>query len=173
MGSSLVREQKKKALLKGFAELGVLQPVLDRLKIDRTTYKNWRDRDPEFAAAFEQAKVAAVESLEKEMIRRGRDGWMEPVYHKGEEVGEIRKFSDTLLIFALKGWAPEKYRERIDVKGEHQHIHLHAHRLIGPGEATTLESESIARVLGALAGPAGGTRVADQGTDGGASAPQP
>jgi len=50
------------------------------------------------------------------------DGWEEPVFGSGGtgmgtvEVGAIRKFDSTLLIFLLKGARPEKYRERFDTK---------------------------------------------------------
>ena len=42
-----------------------------------------------------------------------------PVYYQGKEVGQIRKFSDTLLIFLLKGARPETYRERHEHTGKH------------------------------------------------------
>ena len=46
------------------------------------------------------------------------EGWEEPVgWYKGEAGGTVRRFSDTLLIFLLKGAAPEKYRERLEVRG--------------------------------------------------------
>jgi hypothetical protein len=43
-----------------------------------------------------------VELLETEMRRRALVGWDEPVFHAGKVVGHVRKFSDALLIFALK-----------------------------------------------------------------------
>ena len=42
---------------------------------------------------------------------------MKAVYHMGEVVGTEREYSDTLLIFLLKGAMPEKYHE--NVKLEH------------------------------------------------------
>ena len=39
------------------------------------------------------------------------------MYYKGEVVGTIRKYSDTLLIFLLKGALPEVYRERYEISG--------------------------------------------------------
>src|SRR5262249_4954507 len=53
-----------------------------------------------------------------EMRRRALVGWDEPVYQGGKLVGHIRKFSDTLLIFALKAERPEKYRERYEPRSE-------------------------------------------------------
>jgi hypothetical protein len=34
------------------------------------------------------------------------------VFYQGEKVGTVQKYSDTLLIFLMKGVRPEKYRER-------------------------------------------------------------
>ena len=36
----------------------------------------------------------------------------------------MRDYSDVLLMFLLKGVRPEKYRERVDIKGPILHINL-------------------------------------------------
>jgi hypothetical protein len=75
-----------------------------------------RRRDPAFAAAWDAAMDVAMDTvLEPEAIRRAVDGVEKPVYHEGEQVGTVRQYSDTLLIFLLKGWRPERYRERREV----------------------------------------------------------
>lgn len=90
--------------------------------IDRGTAARFRERDEAFAAACAEALEEASDHLEVEARRRAVDGWDEPVYGsggKGEgtvEVGAIRKYDSTLLIFLLKGARPEKYRERFDAK---------------------------------------------------------
>ena len=38
------------------------------------------------------------------------------VFYKGEPIGAIRKFSDTLLMFLLKAHNPKKYRENMRVE---------------------------------------------------------
>lgn len=50
---------------------------------------------------------------------RALEGWEEPVFHLGVATGTIRKYSDTLTIFLLKGAKPEKYREnsRVELSG--------------------------------------------------------
>lgn len=74
-----------------------------------------RNRDPDFAAAWDDALDEAVDTLEKEAWRRACKGNAEPVYQNGEKIGEVRKYSDTLLIFLLKGHRPKRFRERADV----------------------------------------------------------
>lgn len=40
------------------------------------------------------------------------EGTLKPVYFKGEQCGEIREYSDTLMMFILKAKKPE-YRDRV------------------------------------------------------------
>ncbi len=60
----------------------------------------------------------AVDVLEDEATRRAVEGWVEPVgWYKGKAGGTIRRYSDTLLIFRLKGELPQKYAERMQLSG--------------------------------------------------------
>ncbi len=45
---------------------------------------------------------------EEEAVRRAVDGINEPVFYKGRQVGDIRRFSDTLLIFLMKAGDPAR-----------------------------------------------------------------
>jgi hypothetical protein len=66
--------------------------------IDRGVAYDHRKRFPEFAAAWEEARKAAVENLEAEAFNRAK------------------RQSDVLLIFLLKSHAPERYRETVEQK---------------------------------------------------------
>lgn len=101
----------------------------------RSVYE-WRDADPDFSAAWDDALGEAADRLEIEARRRAHDGIDEPVVSGGKlvmvdepvinpETGEamtvrvpllVRKYSDTLLIFLMKGANPEKYRDRQQVE---------------------------------------------------------
>lgn len=59
------------------------------------------------------ALETAAEVLEQEAWRRAVTGTLKPVYQGGEQVGTVREYSNTLMIFLLKGANPEKYRERV------------------------------------------------------------
>ncbi len=85
--------------------------------ISRRRHYKWLESDPEYAKAFEEAEIAATDSLVAEARRRATQGVEESVYYQGEVVGTIRKYSDTLLIFLLKGALPEVYRERYEISG--------------------------------------------------------
>ena len=106
---------KKAAFLVAFAEMGTVTHAGRAASVPRSTVYDWLARDADFRAAFAEAEQEAIDSLEKEAIRRARDGVEEPVYDKGKRIDTIRKYSDTLLIFLLKGNRPSKFRERVDV----------------------------------------------------------
>ena len=81
----------------------------------RTAYE-WRESDPEFAARWENARRIGAEALEDECMRRATEGVEEPVFFQGVECGTVRRYSDTLAIFLLKGAMPEKYREKASME---------------------------------------------------------
>lgn len=117
-----VRETKtaagKRAFLVAYAESGNVTLAATAAQIDRATHYKWLAADESYAEAFYEAGEAAADLLEKEARRRAVEGVERPVFHKGEECGRIREYSDHLLMFLLKGVRPEKYRERIHVLTE-------------------------------------------------------
>ena len=50
-----------------------------------------------------------LDALEDEAIRRAREGVVEPVFQAGLHCGNVRKYSDLLLIFLLKSRRPHRY----------------------------------------------------------------
>ncbi len=111
----------KAAFLVLYAETGLLNKTIAALQwpdgttLTRLYVNKWCEQDPEFATRYMDARVTFAESLEGEAHRRAVIGVDKPVYYKGEEVGAIREFSDTLLVTLLKANLPDKYRDRIDV----------------------------------------------------------
>jgi len=75
------------------------------------TFYNARERDPEFAAAWDDAIATATSVVESELHRRAVEGYEEPVYQRGEKVGTVRRYSDRLLELRAKALLPH-YRER-------------------------------------------------------------
>lgn len=53
-----------------------------------------------------------MRTLEDEAVRRAHEGINKAVRYKGKIVGYETEFSDSLLIFTLKGGKPEKYKDR-------------------------------------------------------------
>lgn len=102
----------------------------------------WRAADPAFATAWDEAVEAGTDELEEEARRRAYEGVDEPVFYQGEMCGTIRKYSDTLLIFLLKGRRPDKYRE--NVRTEHTGKDGGPIRLVKAEEMTDDELAAIA-----------------------------
>ncbi len=107
-----IQHPKKRAFLAAYAHLGLITRAARAAQIDRTTHFIWIKEDPDYAAAFEEARQIAHAALEDSAIQRARYGIDKPVFHQGKICGYVREYSDTLLIFALKGAMPDKYRER-------------------------------------------------------------
>ena len=90
------------AFLAAYRECGVVKFAAERAGISRQ-HVYWRiDNDPAFAEQMADADKDARDTIVREVHRRGVEGWDEPVYQGGVQVGVVRKYSDTLLIFLTK-----------------------------------------------------------------------
>lgn len=86
----------------------------------RAAWYKHRAADLAFAAAWDDACEEGSDRLEDEAVRRAVEGVEQTkgIYHQGQRVAtqtEI-EYSDTLLIFLLKGRRPDKYAERRKVE---------------------------------------------------------
>lgn len=118
------------------------------ISLARQRVYEWRASDPQFAIAWDEAVETGTDELEEEARRRAFQGVDEPVFYQGDECGTVRKYSDTLLIFLLKGRKPDKYRERvtIDVNKLDTDIERELALIAAGGQAGTsskVESEAI------------------------------
>lgn len=109
---------KKAAMLAAISETGNVSKAAEAANVHRPSHYQWLKDDPEYAAGVVDAMEAAADKLEEEARRRAHDGVDEPVFYQGEVCGTVRKYSDTLLIFLLKGARPDKYRERTSITVE-------------------------------------------------------
>ena len=115
----------KRAFLSAFAYCGRIRRAALEAQVNWRMHYHWLRADPAYAEAFEQAKGLAADFLEDEAIRRATEGVQRAVYYKGTQVGEETLFSDTLLIFMLKGMRPEKYRDTSHLKVDSEvHVNL-------------------------------------------------
>jgi len=113
-----VRTPKKAAkFLAALQRTGNVSRACKAEGIGRRTAYEWREADAEFAQQWDEAVEDGLDNAEQELYRRAVKGTLKPVFQGGKKVGSIREFSDTCLIFLLKGGRPEKYRERF----EHDH----------------------------------------------------
>jgi hypothetical protein len=132
---------RKKAFLAAFRQTGNVKAAAEAAEIDRSLAYVWKRGDPEYAVMFSDAQADAADLLELEARRRAVHGVEKPVIHQGkvvetwvDEEGNIvntetpgaklipltiTQYSDTLLIFLLKGANPDKYRERTESHVRH------------------------------------------------------
>ena len=97
----------------------------------RKCYSSWRklrQTDRQFSEDCADIIEANSESLIKALIERGRDGIDTPVFYGGKQIFNsdgtpktVKRYSDPLLLAALKAAFPERFGERKDV-------HLHHHK---------------------------------------------
>lgn len=119
MAAAFVRQmtqKKKDAFLQALADTGNVEVAAKRVSTAKQTLYWHRKRDAVFARAWQEALETAMDAvLEPEAVRRAVTGVLKPVYQGGEKVGAVREYSDTLLIFLLKGGKPHKYKDRVDL----------------------------------------------------------
>jgi hypothetical protein len=89
--------ENRERFLEAVRETGNVRDACRALHLHRPTMYAWRDDDPSFRDAWEEALAMGGEALEDEARRRAMNG------------------SDILPIFLLKGLKPEKYRDRSTV----------------------------------------------------------
>jgi hypothetical protein len=130
--------------LAAFSVIGIVNEACKASGINRSTHSIWL-ADPEYRKAFEYCKIAARETVEAEVRRRAVDGWDDPVFFKGIKVGTIRRYSDTLAQFYLKGLDPERFGDRLkhDVtakQGDSTPLDISIAEVLSPEELADLQA---------------------------------
>jgi len=105
------------AFLKALSKSPNVAAAARRAKISRQHAYETRKVEPDFAADWDAALGESWDAAVGEMYRRAVRGTLKPVFHQGEHIGDVREYSDTLLIFALKSHRPETYN--LPVRNEH------------------------------------------------------
>ena len=112
MRDTKVTPEKRAKFLSILAECGNVTRAAEESECGRIMLYKIKSQDEEFSAAWEEAAEIGAKRLEDEARRRAVEGWQEPVWYQGDQVGTVRKYSDTLLICLLKAHHPEKYADR-------------------------------------------------------------
>lgn len=112
--NELSTKDRQRLFLEEFAKHANVMLAAKAAGIHRSTVYVWLENDEDFSFAYNQAKEDAKDVLRAEIYRRAKEGWDEPVYQMGYYAGNVRKYSDTLLIFHSKALMPE-YREKSTV----------------------------------------------------------
>ena len=150
---------RKRGFLEAYARCGVITEAAEIANIAREQHYSWLRDDPQYKADFEHAQQRAADSLESELFRRVREGVEEQVEDFDGKTKVTRRFSDTLLIFAMKGQKPEKYRDQW--KGELTHTGMMA---VSRGPDLEVLSDEQLTQLEQLALSAGSSALAHAGS---------
>lgn len=110
-------KKKEKFLLQLVETGGNVTTACEMVCLARKTMYEHRAKNKKFAEDWDKAVDKGIDRLEDEAKRRACSGILEPVFYKGVCVDFVRKYSDTLLIFLLKGHR-DKYKERHEVTGK-------------------------------------------------------
>lgn len=109
--------ERQEKFLAALATTGLKYKSAAAVGVAYQTVQNLRKNSIEFAEAMLEAQGQYADSISKEVYRRGVTGWEEPVYYKGEVVGDILKFDGKLLELEAKAARPDYYRENIRIEG--------------------------------------------------------
>ena len=121
------RDVKQQAFLEGYRHAGNVTAAALHAGVGRQTHYDWLDAYPAYVDEFAEAMEESRDRLEGEARRRAIQGVLQPVFQGGEHVGDIRKYSDMLLMCLLNAERPEKFRQRYEVSGTVKHQALHVH----------------------------------------------
>lgn len=115
-GTKCTAENKLQFLAIMRLPIGNVHKACLAIGIDRRTAYNWRNKDADFAQAWDDAAEDGVDQLEEEARRRGYEGVDKPVSIAGErEV--IKEYSDTMLKLILQGRRSKYFANKTEVSG--------------------------------------------------------
>lgn len=119
--TSRTAQRARESFLVELAQRGNITDACKAAGIGRRTVYDWREADPAFAAAWDDAISTAVDTAEREAWRRAVEGIDKPLIGrvgKDEDgvITVIKEYSDTILLRLLSAHRPEKWRERQQVE---------------------------------------------------------
>lgn len=110
---------KQDLFLEGYAKKGTLSGAARYAGIHVSNHHRWIEIDPDYPEQFQAALLEAKELLVEEGRRRALEGVEEPTgWYKGEPGGFVKRYSDSLLIFLIKGAFPDVYKDRHEHTGK-------------------------------------------------------
>lgn len=128
---------KQAAFLAAYVQTGNITEAAKVANVARKSHYLWM-KDPAYVERFQACVTESAAVLEDEARRRAVAGWDEPVYQNGKLVGHKRRYSDTLLIFLLKGNNPEKFGDKVkqELSGSVATVETYAVQLPDNGRGT-------------------------------------
>lgn len=130
----------QRAFLDAFAECGTVSAACRKAGVSSSMPYEWNVDDPVFSGAFQRARDAHVDAMEAAARGRAMEGWSEPVFHNGRLVGSKQKFSDSLLMFLLRGERPQKF-------AAHQVVESHVSgEVVHRAADSTIQLDAVSKI---------------------------
>ena len=108
-----IPDELKIKFLENLAQCGNVTRAAESVAVSRVYFYLLAQENEEFKEKMNQARALGIEWMEDEASRRAFNGYDEPVFQQGVQVGTVRKFSDQLAMFLLRGNKPDKFKERV------------------------------------------------------------
>lgn len=141
MGSTRRSPRTRARVLEHFRDSGRIDIACAAAGVNRSSHYEWLKADPVYRVGFEEAERQAADRLEAEAWRRALEGVAEPVFHAGKRVVEpvldeqgrpvvypdgrpveraavVRRYSDNVLMFLLKGRKRAVYGDKVEATGK-------------------------------------------------------
>lgn len=146
--SQKLASAKQSAFLAAYAEVGTLTHAADAAACDISSHYYWMENDADYPQKFREAQERAADNLEREARRRAVEGVRRYKFHQGEHImtrcdpddpecvataetdgGETvglrpyyeHEYSNQLLTMLIKAARPERFKDRVDHKHDHEH----------------------------------------------------
>lgn len=141
--------ENREKFLDLLAEGMTVKDAAKHIGVNPKTAYRWREADKDFAEKWASAYEIGTDSLEAEAQRRAVEGVERPVWYQGVQVGTVREYSDTLLMFLLKARNPARYCDR--VRAARIEAEVEAKRIAAEASNNSQASAAVINFLSDLA----------------------
>lgn len=150
------RREWKRAFLRALRETANVSAACRAAGIGRRRAYTCYHQQPAFRAAWDRAIDAATDVLEAEARRRAVDGVAVPVFHAGQQVGVVTRYSDALLVRLLQAYRPDRFADRRKVEHAGGDVPVEVRHTGCVQHAYTLTPEDVAAARALAEGVAAG-----------------
>jgi hypothetical protein len=114
LGLSNELDSRQRALLGAYARCGLLRKSCRIAGVNMKSHYNWM-KNPEYSAAFEEARKVSGEVLEGLALELASGVYERPIASMGKIVGYEKIYDTKMLSMVLKARLPDKYQQRVDI----------------------------------------------------------
>lgn len=101
--------------LTAYMQCGQVKRASREAHVDHRSHYVWLQNDPNYRAAYDRARIAAGDVAEDEAFRRAVQGWEEPVFYQGTEVGTVTRYDGMLLARILAAFKSGYRTQQVNI----------------------------------------------------------